>query len=81
MRAVATHLARYKGPTRTHTESDLRIYLPRCAEHRLNPLKAERAHIELYVRWTQEVRGFKTSAISRRLSLVIGFYRTSSNDE
>lgn len=27
LRAVAAHLARYKGLTRTHTESDLRIYL------------------------------------------------------
>lgn len=27
VRAVAAHLARYKGLTRSHTESDLRIYL------------------------------------------------------
>lgn len=76
LRAVAAHLARYKGLTRSHTESDLRIYLRWCAEHRLDPLKAERAHIELYVRWMQEVRAFKPSTISRRLSVVIGFSRT-----
>ncbi|GAB2471323.1 tyrosine-type recombinase/integrase [Luteococcus sp. H138] len=80
VRAVAAHLARYKGLTRSHTESDLRIWLRWCAEHRLDPLKAERAHIELYVRWMQEVRGFKASTISRRLSVVIGFYRTCAID-
>lgn len=80
VRAVAAHLARYKGLTRSHTESDLRIYLRWCAEHRLDPLHAERAHIELYVRWMQEIRGFKPSTISRRLSVVIGFYRTCTID-
>ncbi len=80
VRAVAAHLARYKGLTRSHTESDLRIWLRWCAEHRLDPLRAERAHIELYVRWMQEVRGFKASTISRRLSVVIGFYRTCAID-
>ena len=80
VRAVAAHLARYKGLTRSHTESDLRIWLRWCAEHRLDPLRAERAHIELYVRWMQEVRGFKASTISRRLSVVIGFYRTCTID-
>lgn len=44
LRAVAAHLARYKGLTRNHTESDLRIYLRWCAEHHLDPLRAERAH-------------------------------------
>lgn len=80
LRAVAAHLARYKGLTRTHTESDLRIYLRWCLEHHLDPLAAERAHIELYVRWMQEVRGFKASTISRRLSVVAGFYRTCAID-
>ena len=80
VRAVAAHLARYKGLTRSHTESDLRIYLRWCAEHRLDPLRAERAHIELYVRWMLEIRGFKASTISRRLSVVIGFYRTCAID-
>ena len=80
LRAVAAHLARYKGLTRTHTESDLRIYLRWCLEHHLDPLQAERAHIELYVRWMQEVRGFKPSTISRRLSVATGFYRTCAID-
>jgi integrase/recombinase XerD len=60
-RAVAGYLARYKGLSRDHIESDLRVYLHWCAERGLDPLAAQRPHIELYVRWMQEVRRFKPS--------------------
>jgi integrase/recombinase XerD len=74
--AVAAYLARYKGLTRTHTESDLRIFIGWCAERHLDLLGVRRAHVELYVRWMQEVRRFKPSTVSRRISVVVGFYRT-----
>jgi integrase/recombinase XerD len=74
--AVAAHLARYKDAARVHTESDLRVYLGWCAERKLDPLAARRPHVELYVRWMQEVRRFKPSTVSRRMSVVTGFYRT-----
>ena len=32
VRAVAAYLARYRGQTRVHTESDLRAYLVWCRE-------------------------------------------------
>ncbi|MFZ2012464.1 MAG: tyrosine-type recombinase/integrase [Nocardioides sp.] len=32
--------------------------------------------MELYLRWMQEARGFAPSTVSRRLSVVAGFYRT-----
>jgi hypothetical protein len=35
--AVAAYLARFKGPSRYHTESDLRCYLAWCAERGLDP--------------------------------------------
>jgi site-specific recombinase XerD len=38
------------------------------------------AHIELYVRWMQEKRRFKPSTVSRRTSVVTGFYRTCVHD-
>jgi hypothetical protein len=38
--AVAAYLARFKGPSREHTESDLRCYLAWCAERGLDPLAA-----------------------------------------
>ncbi len=74
--AVAAHLARYKGQSRTHTASDLNSYLFWCLEHDLAPLEATRVHVELYLRWMQEVRRLKPSTVSRRLSVLAGFYRT-----
>lgn len=36
--AVAAYLARFKGSSRDHTESDLRCYLAWCAERSQDPL-------------------------------------------
>ena len=74
--AVAAYLARFKGSSRQHTESDLRCYLAWCAERGLDPLAAQRPHLELYIRWMQEIRRFKPSTVSRRFSVAAGFYRT-----
>ncbi len=74
--AVAAYLARFKGASRDHTHSDLRCYLAWCADRSLNPLAARRPHLELYIRWMQEVRRFKPSTVSRRFSVTAGFYRT-----
>ena len=78
--AVAAYLARFKGTSREHTESDLRCYLSWCAEHTLDPLAVQRADLENYVRWMQETRRFKPSTISRRFSVTAGFYRTCAID-
>ena len=74
--AVAAHLARYKGQTRAHTASDLNTYLTWCLERCLEPLEAKRTHVELFLRWMQEVRRLKPFTVSRRLSVLSGFYRT-----
>jgi site-specific recombinase XerD len=74
--AVAAYLARFKGSSRYHTASDLRSYLAWCTERGLDPLAARRPHLELYIRWMQEIRRFKPSTVSRRFSVVAGFYRT-----
>jgi hypothetical protein len=74
--AVAAYLARFKGQSRVHTESDLRGYLLWCESRQLDPLAATRPHIELYVRWLQEVRRYRPSTVSRRVSVLAGFYRT-----
>jgi integrase/recombinase XerD len=63
-------------PSRDHTHSDLRCYLAWCAERSLDPLTARRPHLELYIRWMQEIRRFKPSTVSRRFSVTAGFYRT-----
>jgi site-specific recombinase XerD len=74
--AVAAHLARYKGLTRAHTNSDPQVFLRWCVEHKLDPLRVRRVDVELFVRWLEEIRRFKPSTVSRRLSVVTSFYRT-----
>jgi len=74
--AAAAYLARFKGPSRDHTDSDLRCYLTWCSDRSLDALVSQRPHLELYIRRMQEIRRFKHSTVSRRFSVVAGFYRT-----
>jgi integrase/recombinase XerD len=74
--AVAAYLARFKGQSRVHTESDLRAFLVWCELCGLDPLAARRPHVEIYIRWLQEVRRYRPSTVSRRMSVVAGFFRT-----
>jgi integrase/recombinase XerD len=78
--AVAACLARFKGSSREHTESDLRCYLTWCAGRSLDPLAVRRPHLELDIRWMQEIRRFKPSTVSRRFPVAAGFYRTCVTD-
>lgn len=79
-RAVAAHLTRYTGTTRVHTESDLRAFLTWCQERELEPLSATRVHVELYIRWMQEVRHYAPATVSRRISVLAGFFQTAVID-
>ncbi len=74
--AVAAHLDRYHGTSRTHVASDLNIYLRWCTDRGLHPLTAARVDVERYVRWMQQTRRFQPSTVCRRLAVVAGFYRT-----
>ncbi len=73
--AVAAYLGRYRGESRVHTGCDLKVFLAWCSGEDLDPLALGRAEIERYVRWPQEVRRYQPSTVSRRLSVVVGFYR------
>jgi hypothetical protein len=74
--AVAAYLARITGSSRCHTDSALRCYLSWCAERGLDQLAARRPHLELYIRWMQEIRRFRPSTVSRCFSVAAGFHRT-----
>ena len=74
--AVSAYLARFKGISREHTCSDLNVFVTWCTERGVEPLAAQRADLELFVRWMQETRRFKPSTVARRTSVVAGFYRT-----
>jgi integrase len=73
--AVSAFLGRYRGQSRVHTDSDLRVFLRWCTDQVLDPLAAARVDIERYVRWLQDVRRYQPSTVSRRLSVLVGFYR------
>jgi integrase/recombinase XerD len=79
--AVAAYLGRYRGESRVHTGSDLKVFLTWCAGQNLDLLKLGRAENESYVRWLQEVRRYQPSTASRRLSVVVGFYRVCVIDQ
>ncbi|HZO69178.1 MAG TPA: tyrosine-type recombinase/integrase [Kribbellaceae bacterium] len=79
--AVSAYLGRYRGQTRLHTESDLRVFLSWCTDQGLDPLAAVRVDIERYVRWPQDVRRYQPSTVSHRLSIVVGFYRVCVIDQ
>jgi integrase/recombinase XerD len=79
--AVAAYLGRYRGGTRVHAESDLRVFLRWCAGQDLDPLAATRSDIERYVRWLQDVGCYQPSTVSRRLSVVVVFYRVCVIDQ
>ncbi|SCL23129.1 Phage integrase, N-terminal SAM-like domain [Micromonospora rhizosphaerae] len=72
---MSAFLGRYRGQIRVHTDSDLRVFLRWCTDQGLDPLAAARMDIERYVRWLQDVRRYQPSTVSRRLSVVVGFYR------
>lgn len=74
--AAVAHLSRYRGTSREHTESDLRVFLTWYQDRQLAPLTAQRHDLELYLRWPEDVRRCNPSTVSRRLSVVAGFYRT-----
>jgi site-specific recombinase XerD len=50
-------------------------------DRRLSPLEAKRPHVELYLRWLQEVRHLRPSTVARRLSVLATFYRTCVIDD
>jgi integrase len=79
--AVAAYLGRYRGESRVRIGSDLKVFLTWCAGQDLDPLSLGRAEIERYVRWLQEVRRYQQSTVSRRLSVVVGFYRVCVIDQ
>jgi site-specific recombinase XerD len=79
-RAVAAYVTRFIGSSREHGRSGLHCFLTWCADRHMHPLAARRPHLELYIRWMQEIRQFEPSTVSRRFSVVAGFYRTAVID-
>jgi len=73
--AAAGFLARYSGKTRIAYTLDLKTYFSWCAARSAEVFAMTRPHLELYVRWMEEDRGYAPATTARRLSTVVGFYR------
>jgi hypothetical protein len=75
----AAFLASYSGRTLESYRADLRQFFQWADDVGLEPLKATRAHVELYRVWL-DGRGLAASTIDRRLSTVCGHYRFAHLD-
>lgn len=79
--AAIDFLAGYTGRTRQTYGEDLKAYLDWCTTNRLDPLAAQRFHLELYLRWMHEIRGLAPATCARRFTTVAMFYRGLYRDE
>jgi len=79
-------LVGYGGATRAAYRHDLRAWFSWCGEHSVDPLVAQRAHIDAYARTLAEIgpkprkpseepKPAKPATVSRYLSTLSGFYR------
>lgn len=78
--AAAGFLARYRKPTVTAYQQDLRCFWTWCVKHDVQPLAARRAHIELYIR-ALERKGYAAATVRRRVSTVSGLFKYAVIDE
>ncbi|MEQ8440204.1 MAG: tyrosine-type recombinase/integrase [Ilumatobacter fluminis] len=78
-RVVAGYLAGYSGATLDAYRLDLRQWATWLDGNGVDILSVQRAHIELYARWSEQ-HGLARSTISRRLSTICGFYRYCSQE-
>lgn len=74
MMVLAAFLSGYREPTRSNHALNLRKWFEWCRARRLDPMKAERAHIELYARHLEEVEGKKLSTVTHKLGAINRFY-------
>jgi hypothetical protein len=77
---AAGFLVRYREPTRNNYTRNLRQWFSWCQQRGVAPLKATRAHIEVYARELEELRGLKVSSVANKLNTIAGFYKFARID-
>lgn len=77
---VGGFLARYPMPTRRIYLSHLKQWFAYCEDHGVDPIHAQRAHIEAWGRHLQEERGLKKSTTAAKLNCICGMYRFAALD-
>lgn len=78
--AAAAFLASYREPTRSLYTMNLRQWFTWCSERGITPLEAQRAHLEVWARELEEVKGLKVSTVANKLNTLSRFYRTCLMD-
>src|SRR5947207_291792 len=68
-------LATYRQPTRGLYQINLRQWFEWCSQQGITPLTASRAHIEVWLRYLEEVRKLQLSTIANKVNTINGFYR------
>jgi site-specific recombinase XerD len=80
--AAAAFLAGYDNEgTRKGYATDLRIYFAWCRTNGLDPLKAKRVHVQLFVRYLEAERGYTPAGIGRTMTAVRCYYRSAVLDD
>lgn len=79
--AALSFLSRYTGETRDLYIGDLRIFFEWCRVNGIQPLSAQRVHVEFFARYLEDERGNGPASVHRRLSTVKGFYRIALADD
>ena len=72
--AVGFLLGYDKAHTRSAYQSDLHCFTSWCVRIGIDPLAAQRVHLDGYAR-TLEVEGLASSSVARRLSVISGLFR------
>lgn len=73
-------LARYRNPTRDGYAMSIRQWFQFCYDHKVDPMKARRADIEMWIRKLDEVDHLKNSTMAGKLNAVCGMYRFAVRD-
>jgi len=77
----AAFLLAYEGATRAAYGRDLDAWFSWCAAHDLDPLAAQRAHVDAYARTLAEVDGRSPATVARHLSTLSGFYKYAVGED
>jgi site-specific recombinase XerD len=79
---AAAFLARYSGGTREIYATRVRLFFAWCQEHQLDPIRGvTRAHLELYGRHLEDVRGNAPASVHGSLCVLKMFYRLLAIDQ
>jgi integrase/recombinase XerD len=79
--AASAFLSGYSGETRTMYAADLRLFFEWCLTNGLEPLQAQRVHLEFFSDYLTTGRGNAPASVHRRLSTLKGFFRIAVADD